>query len=116
MLDHHGGMQIPFCQQIEKPFVPALRKTRATKPQKAMHTLEQKLRNVRDACLARGKPLGIFTADVEAARSYVDQGFVLLSVGVDAAHLGDAAEASLAALAPAARRNQRKECGPRLSR
>jgi 2-dehydro-3-deoxyglucarate aldolase/4-hydroxy-2-oxoheptanedioate aldolase len=54
------------------------------------------IRNVRDACLAQGKPLGIFTADAEAARPYVDQGFVLLAVGVDAAHLGDAAEASLA--------------------
>lgn len=38
-----------LCDQIEKPCVPALRKTRRTNPQKAMHTLEQKLRNVRDA-------------------------------------------------------------------
>jgi 2-dehydro-3-deoxyglucarate aldolase/4-hydroxy-2-oxoheptanedioate aldolase len=51
--------------------------------------------NVRDACLARGKPLGIFTADTEAARSYIAQGFVLLAVGADAVHLGQAAEASL---------------------
>ena len=56
------------------------------------------IRNVRDACQARGKPLGIFTADAEAARPYIDQGFVLLAVGADAVHLGEAAEASLARL------------------
>lgn len=53
------------------------------------------IRTVRDACLERGKPLGIFTADAEAARPYIEQGFVLLAVGADAVHLGDAAEASL---------------------
>ncbi|MGD8243489.1 MAG: aldolase/citrate lyase family protein [Desulfobacterales bacterium] len=53
------------------------------------------IRDVRDACLRRGKPLGIFTAAEEAARAYIDQGFVLLAVGADAVHLGNAAEASL---------------------
>ncbi len=56
------------------------------------------IRNVRDACLAQGKPLGIFTAEAEAARAYIDQGFVLLAVGADAVHLGNAAEASLASV------------------
>ena len=54
------------------------------------------IRDIRDACLRRGKPLGIFTAAEEAARAYIDQGFVLLAVGADAVHLGNAAEASLA--------------------
>ncbi len=54
------------------------------------------IRSVRDACRAQGKPLGIFTADAEAARPYIDQGFVLLAVGADAVHLGHAAESSLA--------------------
>ena len=53
------------------------------------------IRRVRDACLARGKPVGIFAAEAEAARPYLDQGFVLLAVGADAVHLGNAAEASL---------------------
>ena len=56
------------------------------------------IREVRDACLTRGKPLGIFTAEAEAARAYSDQGFILLAVGADAVHLGQAAEASLARL------------------
>ncbi len=54
------------------------------------------IRDVRDACLERGKPLGIFTAADEAAKAYIDQGFVLLAVGADAVHLGNAAETSLA--------------------
>ncbi len=62
-------------------------------PEVQMH-----IRNVRDACLARNKPLGIFTADDAAARAYIDQGFVLLAVGADAVHLGRAAEASLASV------------------
>ena len=53
------------------------------------------IRDVRDACLRRGKPLGIFTAADEAAKAYIDQGFVLLAVGADAVHLGNAAQASL---------------------
>ncbi len=57
--------------------------------------VQQHIRGVRDACLAQGKALGIFTATAEAARAYRDQGFVLLAVGADAVHLGDAAEASL---------------------
>lgn len=51
---------------------------------------------VRDACRARNMPLGIFTPDAQAARSYADLGFTLLAVGADAVHLGDAAEGSLA--------------------
>jgi 2-keto-3-deoxy-L-rhamnonate aldolase RhmA len=57
--------------------------------------VQQHISNVRDACLKKGKPLGIFTADAEAARAYTEQGFVLLAVGVDAVHLGHAAEISL---------------------
>ena len=56
------------------------------------------IREVRDACLAQGKPLGIFTAEAESARLYIEQGFTLLAVGADAVHLGQAAEASLARL------------------
>ena len=57
--------------------------------------VQMHIRKVRDACLERGKPLGIFTAEAEAARAYIEQGFVLLAVGADAVHLGHAAEASL---------------------
>lgn len=46
-----------LCDQLEKPYIPALRKTRRTKPQKAMHTLEQKLRNVRDAFAVTNRSL-----------------------------------------------------------
>ncbi len=60
--------------------------------------VQAQIRSVRDACLAQGKPLGIFTADAEAARSYRAQGFSLLAVGADAMHLGQAAEASLASV------------------
>ena len=57
--------------------------------------VQMHIENVRDACLARGKPLGIFTADAAAARPYIAQGFVLLAVGADAVHLGQAADTSL---------------------
>ena len=39
---------------------------------------------------------GAIESEAEAARAYLDQGFVLLAVGADAVHLGNAAEASLA--------------------
>ena len=54
------------------------------------------IQRVREACIPRGKPLGIFTAEADAARTYIDQGFTLVAVGVDAVHLGHAAGASLA--------------------
>ncbi|MBL0715578.1 MAG: hypothetical protein JJV98_17965 [Desulfosarcina sp.] len=54
------------------------------------------IRDIRDACLKRGKPLGIFAAEAETAKPYIAQGFVLLAVGADAVHMGNAAEASLA--------------------
>ena len=38
-----------LCAQIDRPFIPGLRKTRATSPQKEMQTAAQKIRNVRGA-------------------------------------------------------------------
>ena len=38
-----------LCEQVEKLLIPGLRKTRLTRPQKEMQTIEQKRRNVRGA-------------------------------------------------------------------
>ncbi len=49
------------------------------------------MRRVRDACQQRKKPLGIFAISVDDARPYIDQGYTLVTVGVDAMMLGQAA-------------------------
>ena len=46
---------------------------------------------VRDACLAAGRPMGIFTTDPDAVAALHAQGFSLIAVGIDAMILGRAA-------------------------
>ncbi len=53
---------------------------------------------VRDCCRARGIPLGCFGVTREAIRTFIDQGFSLITVGVDTLYLGQAAGEMLAAV------------------
>ena len=53
---------------------------------------------VRDACLRRKKPIGIFAISVEDARPYVNQGYTLIAVQVDTLMLGQAARDVLAGI------------------
>ena len=46
---------------------------------------------VRDACLARQKPIGIIGITVEAAKPFLNQGYSLIAVGIDTMIFGNAA-------------------------
>jgi 2-keto-3-deoxy-L-rhamnonate aldolase RhmA len=50
---------------------------------------------VKDACVRQGLPVGIFSRDVEVAFSYIEQGFTLLTVGVDTLFIGESAKDTL---------------------
>ena len=53
--------------------------------------VQDNIRQVREACGQRKKPIGIFAISVEDARTYSDQGYTLISVGVDTIMLGQVA-------------------------
>ena len=46
---------------------------------------------VRDGCLARQIPVGIFTMDASMVRPFIDEGYRLIAVGMDALMIGGAA-------------------------
>jgi acetylornithine deacetylase/succinyl-diaminopimelate desuccinylase-like protein len=48
---------------------------------------------VREACLKRGMPLGIFTASAESGARYIQEGFTLVAAGADISMLDHAARA-----------------------
>ena len=56
------------------------------------------IHKVRDVCKRRGKTLGYFSADVEAAKRRMDEGFSLIACGADVVQLAQAETALLAAL------------------
>ena len=49
------------------------------------------IQRVRQACQARGMPLGIFATTAERARAYIQEGFRLVAAGGDTLMLGSAA-------------------------
>ena len=49
------------------------------------------INRVRDACLARQKPIGIIGITVEAAKPFLNQGYSLVAVGIDTMIFGHAA-------------------------
>lgn len=53
------------------------------------------IETVRRGCDAAGVPLGIFAPDVSMAREYLEQGFSLIAVGMDAFFLWQSAQAAL---------------------
>ncbi len=56
------------------------------------------IERVRTACQAAGRPLGIFGATPEAVRPYLNRGFSLIAVAMDATLMSQAARAVVAAL------------------
>ncbi len=49
------------------------------------------INRVRDACIKRKKPIGIFGITVDAAKPFLDQGYSLVAVGIDTMIFGNAA-------------------------
>jgi 2-keto-3-deoxy-L-rhamnonate aldolase RhmA len=60
--------------------------------------VQEAIERIRTACAEKRIPVGIFTADLEAAAKYRDAGFSLLCVGTDTIHAGQAARRIAAAL------------------
>lgn len=56
------------------------------------------IETVLNACRATGMPAGIFAADVDTARRYMDQGFTLIALEMDAFFLWQGARAALGGL------------------
>ncbi len=54
------------------------------------------IKQVRDVCLQRNKPIGMIGVSVDAARPFLDQGYTLIAVGVDTMIFGFAAQDMLA--------------------
>lgn len=59
--------------------------------------VRQAIARVRDACLERRLPIGIFGLTPDAVRPYIEQGFTMIVVGVDTVLLGQAASEALKA-------------------
>lgn len=56
------------------------------------------IQHVTDVCRENNIPLGIFGVTVDAVKPYIDQGFTLITVGVDTVMLGQAARKMLGQL------------------
>ncbi len=56
------------------------------------------IERVQGACQAAGVPVGIFAQDVPTARRYLQQGFSLIALGMDAFFLWQSAQAALEAV------------------
>ena len=50
------------------------------------------IHHVRDACLAKKVPVGIFTMDAGAVKKYAEEGYTLIAVGMDTVMLGQSAK------------------------
>ena len=53
------------------------------------------IRRVRDCCLAKKVPVGIFTMDAGAVKSFAAEGYTLIAVGMDTVMLGESAKRTL---------------------
>lgn len=53
------------------------------------------IETIREACEGAGMPLGIFAPDAGTARRYLDQGFTLIALGMDAFFLWQGAQKAL---------------------
>jgi 2-dehydro-3-deoxyglucarate aldolase/4-hydroxy-2-oxoheptanedioate aldolase len=58
--------------------------------------VQQAIATIRESCLKAGVKLGAFAADARTARSFVEQGFTLIAVGIDSLFLMSAAGDTLA--------------------
>ncbi len=62
--------------------------------------VQNAIHQVRDICIKRQKPVGIFAIDVKTAKPFIDQGYSLIVVGMDALMIGNAASDIQSALKP----------------
>jgi 2-keto-3-deoxy-L-rhamnonate aldolase RhmA len=53
------------------------------------------IERVRRGCRTAGVPLGIFASDVAMARAYIEKGFLLIALSMDAFFLWQSAQAAL---------------------
>lgn len=60
--------------------------------------IQDAIETVKQACQKAGLPCGIFALQAETAKSYLQQGFRLVAVGIDAYYLWNSAKGSLTAL------------------
>lgn len=60
--------------------------------------VQEAIATVRRACLARGKPIGVFAIDGESARAQIAVGCTLIAIGVDVMYIHRAAKQALGAL------------------
>jgi len=50
------------------------------------------IHHVRDCCLAKQVPVGIFTMDTGSVKSFADEGYTLIAAGMDTLMLGVSAK------------------------
>jgi 2-dehydro-3-deoxyglucarate aldolase/4-hydroxy-2-oxoheptanedioate aldolase len=62
--------------------------------------VQDAIHRVRDICILRQKPVGIFAINVETAKPFMEQGYSLIVVGMDALMIGNSANDILTALKP----------------
>jgi 2-keto-3-deoxy-L-rhamnonate aldolase RhmA len=60
--------------------------------------VQEAISRVKDACLANGKPIGIFGINADSAKPFLKQGYSLVAVGTDAMMLLKASEETLSQL------------------
>lgn len=57
--------------------------------------VQESIKNIKDACIDVRLPVGIFSMDIETASLYVEEGFTLLTVGMDILFIGKSAKDTL---------------------
>ena len=57
--------------------------------------VQKSIANIKNTCTEAGLPVGIFSMDADAASLYIEQGFTLITVGMDILFLGKSAEETL---------------------
>jgi len=57
--------------------------------------VQKSIASIKDACREAGLPVGIFSMDAEAVSSYIEQGFTLITVGMDILFIGDSSKETL---------------------
>jgi 2-keto-3-deoxy-L-rhamnonate aldolase RhmA len=57
--------------------------------------VQENIAKIKDACKEAGLPVGIFSMDADVASAYIEQGFTLVSVGMDILFIGESAKETL---------------------
>jgi 2-keto-3-deoxy-L-rhamnonate aldolase RhmA len=57
--------------------------------------VQKSITSIKDACREAELPVGIFSMDAEAVSSYIEQGFTLITVGMDILFIGESSKETL---------------------